>query len=254
MVCAMQYALQGVAYVVGRPRMWLVVSLMPMVAALIVGICSVVVLCTAGLFPQAYHFERLGMAPWWATFSSTAVLVGEMFLVTMIYSLVCTPRIAVVVFNKILEARGHSSVVTDAPSRRPSSGRLLSGHVWFRLVVLVASMPLHCIPVAGTIAFVWLNGGRLTRWDVHQVYYDLKGYTYKERKAVYETHRDTYRSIGVHSMYLQLIPVLGFAFTFTNIVGAALFAADLEDDLCKSSSQPTYGSYHSVSKVKMLYI
>lgn len=44
----------------------------------------------------------------------------------------------------------------------------------------------------------------------------------------YALYQLTYDSFGVPAVLLELVPVLGIFFAFTNTVGAALWAADME--------------------------
>ncbi|ETW02325.1 hypothetical protein H310_05868 [Aphanomyces invadans] len=250
------YAIRGLMYVVAQPSVWMDSSLAPMAATIAFGMCVAGGIVAVGLHPQAYLFERVGLPAEWAVVCAIAAVVVEVFLTTVIYSLLFAPCYESIVVKKVLEARGHfmdmaapwATLDSDHPARSCCRRR-----VRWKLAVLIASIPLHCVPVVGTIAFVWLNGGHLAGWDPHQCYFDLKGYSVTQRKAIFTKHRDTYTSLATQSMWLQAIPFVGFVFTFTNTVGAALFAADLEDELI-TQSQSMYGSFHTINKEKMLYI
>ncbi|CAK4159401.1 unnamed protein product [Aphanomyces euteiches] len=247
----MPYAAQGIAYFVANPSLW-VLTLGPLVTTLIVGLCSTIGISVIGFYPQSLLLEQFGLSPFWAWILALILVVVEIFLTTLIYALVCTPCFVPKIFDRVLEMRGHRAVLDDAPDRANcghSCGACCRVSVLSRIVIVIVSLPLHFIPVVGTIAYIWMNGS-IVGWEAHQYYFDMKGYSYTEQKAIFESHRAKYSSLGIQSMYLELVPFAGFLFIFTNAVGAALFAADLEDEFQKN--QRNYGTYSA--KQQMLYI
>ena len=108
-------------------------------------------------------------------------------------------------------------------------------------------LPLNFIPVVGTIAFVILQGRRAGP-AAHARYFQLKGWSdsqkrkhIEESKAAYTryveptAHQWDFRlilpaSFGVATVLLDLVPVASILFAFTNTVGAALWAVDMEKD------------------------
>lgn len=60
-------------------------------------------------------------------------------------------------------------------------------------------------------------------------YHELKQLSPEARKKFISSHRGAYSALGVVSLLLTLVPVVGpVIFTYTNEVGAALLAADIE--------------------------
>ena len=51
-----------------------------------------------------------------------------------------------------------------------------------------------------------------------------------------------HRSFGIPATLLEIVPVAGILFSFTNTVGAALWAADMEEGRNAGSSSSTSGS------------
>lgn len=104
-------------------------------------------------------------------------------------------------------------------------------------------LPLNFIPVVGTVMFIILQG-RKAGPAAHARYFQLKEMKSRQkedfieqRKAAYTRYDQTTksccssnvtRSFGVPVVLLELIPVAGLFFSFTNAVGAALWAADME--------------------------
>ena len=84
------------------------------------------------------------------------------------------------------------------------------------------------IPIVGTVVFFAING---TQQGPNQMarYHELKQLSPESRKKFISAHRGAYSALGVVSLLLTLVPVVGpVVFTYTNEVGAALLAADLE--------------------------
>ena len=52
--------------------------------------------------------------------------------------------------------------------------------------------------------------------------------SYQEQQAVADTHKLAYRQFGIAAAFLSAVPVASWAFAFSNTVGAALWAADME--------------------------
>ncbi|KAF2105139.1 hypothetical protein NA57DRAFT_71336 [Rhizodiscina lignyota] len=88
-------------------------------------------------------------------------------------------------------------------------------------------MPLNFIPVVGTVLFILLQGKKFGP-NAHARYFQLKGMKAREREQFVEQRRGAYTGFGVAAVLFELIPVAGIFFAFTNTVGAALWAADLE--------------------------
>lgn len=88
-------------------------------------------------------------------------------------------------------------------------------------------LPLNFIPVVGTVMFVFLQGKKLGP-TVHTRYFQLKGMKKSQRDEFVERRQAAYTSFGVPAVLLEMIPFFGIFFAFTNTVGAALWAADIE--------------------------
>ena len=112
------------------------------------------------------------------------------------------------------------------------------------LIRYVMYLPLNFIPVVGTVIFVILQGKNAGP-AAHSRYYQLKEWNTSQRKKHIEEYRGAYTrsvlrcvsnsvadlnrdSFGVAVVLLELVPVASIFFAFTNTVGAALWAADME--------------------------
>ncbi|CAH0039179.1 unnamed protein product [Clonostachys solani] len=88
-------------------------------------------------------------------------------------------------------------------------------------------LPLNFIPIVGTVLFIFLQSkGR--GHQVHNRYFQLKKWSPSQRSQWLGRHVGPYTSFGLVATLLEMIPVASMFFTFTNTVGAALWAADIE--------------------------
>ncbi|KAF2131888.1 hypothetical protein P153DRAFT_364366 [Dothidotthia symphoricarpi CBS 119687] len=88
-------------------------------------------------------------------------------------------------------------------------------------------LPLNFIPVFGTVLFVILQGRKFGP-TAHARYFQLKQMKPREKQDFIENRKAAYASFGVPAVLLELVPIVGIFFSFTNTVGAALWAADME--------------------------
>ncbi|KAI2619710.1 hypothetical protein GGR54DRAFT_640035 [Hypoxylon sp. NC1633] len=105
------------------------------------------------------------------------------------------------------------------------------------LVRYVMYLPLNFIPVVGTVIFILLQG-RTRAGSVHSRYFQLKGWSSSQQRDWLERHNGPYTSFGTIATLLEMVPVFSMFFAFTNTVGAALWAADIE----QGSSQMNQGT------------
>ncbi|KAF2404074.1 hypothetical protein EJ06DRAFT_526181 [Trichodelitschia bisporula] len=89
-------------------------------------------------------------------------------------------------------------------------------------------LPLNFIPIVGTAIYIILQGKRSGPAALAR-YFQLKGMTARQREEHVEKHRGAYTSFGVPAVLLEMVPFVGIFFAFTNTVGAALWAAEMEE-------------------------
>ncbi|RJE19439.1 hypothetical protein PHISCL_08228 [Aspergillus sclerotialis] len=142
-------------------------------------------------------------------------------------------------FDGTLIEKGCESVVSQGRQIKPGEANPMErlGNVAIRpfeefnlqkaLLRSLLCLPLNLIPVVGTPAYVILQGDRVGP-VAHARYFQLKGWDFKKREEWVGRLRAAYLSFGVTSFVLEMVPFVSLVFTFTNTVGAALWAADLE--------------------------
>jgi hypothetical protein len=90
---------------------------------------------------------------------------------------------------------------------------------------------LPAIPIVGTVVFFFVNGyntgpSLLSRY--HQLKFSSSSNKTAQSNFIHH-HRGAYTALGVVSFLLTLVPVVGSVVgAYTNTVGAALLAVDLE--------------------------
>ncbi|KAG0267237.1 hypothetical protein BG011_007646 [Mortierella polycephala] len=115
----------------------------------------------------------------------------------------------------------------DSKRRHRDVVKSASAEISRQILVWFVTLPLNFLPVAGPASFCYING-KARMPDVHRRYFDLKDMTVKEREAWIQARSGQYLMFSVVAQALELAPVVGIVFGFTNIIGAALWAVDLE--------------------------
>lgn len=101
------------------------------------------------------------------------------------------------------------------------------------LIRYILYLPLNFIPVVGTVIFIALQGKRAGP-AAHSRYFQLKEWSNRQREVHIEEHRGGYTAFGVAAFVLEMIPFANLFFAFSNTVGAALWAADIEKNATTS--------------------
>jgi hypothetical protein len=114
-------------------------------------------------------------------------------------------------------------------------------------------LPLNFIPIVGTVLFVILQGRKFGP-AAHARYFQLKQMNKSEKEQFVEKRRAAYarsatssqyrdytdvHSFGIPAVLLELVPIAGIFFSFTNTVGAALWAADMEQGVQSGEGSTT---------------
>ncbi|PGH13445.1 hypothetical protein AJ80_06314 [Polytolypa hystricis UAMH7299] len=151
-------------------------------------------------------------------------------------------------FDGTMIARGHSALVAKGRVVKSSSassssssasdpmaklGKLVKKPLGkLSMTYLVRSLiyfPLNFIPVVGTFMYLATQGRRLGP-VAHARYFQLKGWDAKRREEWVKAHRAEYTSFGAAAFLLEMIPFASIAFSYSNTVGAALWASNIENN------------------------
>ncbi|TAQ86174.1 hypothetical protein B7494_g5505 [Chlorociboria aeruginascens] len=112
------------------------------------------------------------------------------------------------------------------------------------LIRYILYLPLNFIPVVGTVAFVLLQG----RSRGNSVHTRLKNWSNSQREAWLKKNTAPYTAFGVVATFLELVPVASILFSFTNTVGAALWASDIESSNTAMTQMTTSDSTNAAKK------
>ncbi|KAI0364346.1 hypothetical protein BV20DRAFT_956397 [Pilatotrama ljubarskyi] len=167
------------------------------------------------------------------------------------------------VFDATLLAAGQAQLVRDGKTRAQSQSQGAGGAVAKGvhgalvkplqafskdgIVRYVLTLPLNMIPAVGTVLFLLYNGYNSgPGW--HARYFQLKGFSKGQRAALVENRRAEYTAFGMATLLFNFLPLVGLLFSFTNTVGAALWAAQLEAHANIIDSQVGAGSSQNPKK------
>lgn len=124
--------------------------------------------------------------------------------------------------------RGGSSRDPVKRLGKPERPAIYSPFSLRQIVEFVLLLPLNLIPVAGTPIFLVLTGYRAGPFH-HWRYFNLLGFSKKERKAYIKRKQLKYTWFGTSALLLQLVPVLSMLFLLTTATGSALWVVKLEE-------------------------
>ena len=144
------------------------------------------------------------------------------------------------VFDAVLINKGYGDLI--APSRildneeadpvkqlgKPTMPAVYAPFSFRQIFEFIVFLPLNFIPVAGTPMFLIITGYRAGPFH-HWRYFELLGFTKKERNTFVNRRKLKYTWFGTVALLLQLIPVLSMLFLLTSAAGSALWVVKLEE-------------------------
>ncbi|THV08065.1 hypothetical protein K435DRAFT_177979 [Dendrothele bispora CBS 962.96] len=258
---AWHYPVRGIYHFVRYP------SLHRVIAPILLRLVSVSAGITVAMFfftylPQVAFCALLGP---FAFLAAATMVLGESYALILLVSKTFFLESAQdKLFDAVLIQQGHEELVAQSrqiKARGTSSGFKIVGKSLTKplnrfskegLIRYILSIPLNSIPVAGTIIFLFYNGIK-SGPRYHARYFQLKHMDKKDRETSVNERRGAYAAsvavflplceslisssrFGAVALALELIPIVGLVFSFTSIVGAALWASDCEG---ASKRQPT---------------
>jgi len=236
------YPIRGIAYFMSHRSLWkpLLSRLVPTIT-LGVGITTFMFLFT--YLPQA-AIMAFTSGPFAAISAALLVLSESSTLFTLLSKNFLIADALADTFDGVLISKNTTELVAEG--RQINSGNnsaAMLGKMIKKpftkftpkaIIRYLMYLPLNFIPVVGTVAFVIMQG-RNAGPAAHTRYFQLKGWSGSQKAQHVERYKAAYTSFGVISVLLELVPVASIFFAFTNSVGAALWAADLEKGNVDSS-------------------
>ncbi|KAK0669551.1 hypothetical protein QBC41DRAFT_106544 [Cercophora samala] len=170
---------------------------------------------------------------------SRSFLLQDALLDTFDGTLIAKNKTEIVANGREVNSRGDSIQKLGKALKKPFSRFSVK-----ELVRYFMYLPLNFIPIIGTVAFIVIRG-RARGNSVHDRYFQLKGWSASRKSEWLSKHKGPYTGIthnlrfvwltmtyatsfGTAATLLEMIPVASIVFSFTNTVGAALWAADIE--------------------------
>lgn len=231
------YPIRGLAYFVTHKELWkpLLARLVPTLT-LGLGI-------TAGMFLFTYIPQMAIMAftsgPLAPVSAALLVLSESSALINILSKTFLIQDALIDTFDGVLMKRGATNLLSEGRQVRNGGagdsiarlGKLIKRpferYTPSAIIRYLMFLPLNFIPVVGTAVFLLAQGNRVGPTS-HQRYFQLKRWNSQQQAKHVEEFRAAYTSFGVAATMLEMVPVAGIMFAYTNTVGAALWAADME--------------------------
>ncbi|ODN75482.1 hypothetical protein L202_06615 [Cryptococcus amylolentus CBS 6039] len=238
------YPILGVLYLFSHPTL-----IKPLLPTILKGVAlsaaAVVFLFTFTYLPQVGILVFVS-GPLAFILAIPLVLSEAYFVVTFFARGFLSGQVGVDLFDAVLLQKGHQTLVengrqvTDAGGGKAKQlGNLvrkpLAKFSFDNTVRYLITLPLNFIPVVGTVFFLGYNGYKAGP-GYHARYFQLKNYSKEQRQAFVHKRRGAYLTFGTMAALLNLVPFVSILMTFTTVVGAALWADDLENNIKVTSN------------------
>ncbi|KAJ3082685.1 hypothetical protein HK102_001516 [Quaeritorhiza haematococci] len=240
------YPFKGILFCMRHPRQLLGRMIGLMLLTVIVCMAVFGLLVGFALVPQKEAFSKVNVPEGLAWVLAIFLIIFEAALFVIFWVLFFIPFTVDSLFEQVLYLKlkdvPSATLLQSNPYR---AGQLnhtytrlrtfiihirlrLSFQKTLRAFLATITLPLNAIPFLGTAAFSGLNAF-MTGWNHHLHYLALNGIIdMKEGRRFCKSRAHEYVSYGVVATFLEMLPVLNVLFVFTNVVGAALWAADME--------------------------
>ncbi|CAH0473492.1 unnamed protein product [Peronospora belbahrii] len=228
------YPLRGILYFLGDKHLWRM-TIYPVLLTVSVAFGVAVTLFAFTLHWQEQVLSKFGLSSFFAWIFAVIFVIIQVFLITILYGLFVLEWFMDKIFAYVLIQQGYRDLVENKERHSPFLRVMTSCcrvSVLLRLGLLIITLPLNMIPVLGNITYAWLNG-TLMAWESHLYYFEMKAFDYEQQQQLVSQRKFQYSAFGMQALLLEMIPIVGAIFMFTNAVGAALFAASIEKDLEK---------------------
>lgn len=149
-------------------------------------------------------------------------------------------------FDAVMSREGHDELVLRSRLRRGAElSTVAIGKQTTKSIVKNTVAPkwlfrtflrisLNFVPFVGPLIIVMMDGPSHGR-KAHSRYFELKRFDGKETDHYVRSRRGQYWGFGMIAGALETVPLIGFIFTFTNTVGAAIWASQIETRLINKS-------------------
>lgn len=229
--CAAYYTVHGMCSFLKRPHLWVKI-ICPILVTLLSTIVSLLALFEWTFKPQVELLMKWNLEEWVSSICATLCVLIEVGLINLIILLVLFGSVQSDIFRSILAEKGIMQDIArmhggELPEQNCIKGVCHSlGFLVLRLPLLILTLPLHMLPVVGSIAWVLINGW-LYAWEMEAEFMVMldKRLTCARQWHFVKLHFCAFFSFGAAAMGLELIPFLGpWIFFASNACGGALLA------------------------------
>jgi uncharacterized protein involved in cysteine biosynthesis len=216
----------GIAYFIKTPSLWVRVIFHLFVSVILVVVC-IILLLSLGIPFQAKALEQL-IPTAWAWVVSIVLVVVESAIATLLVGLLYLQAFALDdIFDRVMAQNGHD-ITVNKPEHGFVRGFYRFLHPILYMFTTLLALPLNLIPILGQFLFL-ICCAYFVSWGCHLHYFDLKCMTWSESRNFIKLHWKEYFAFGYVGGMLEAIPVAGLFFMMTNVIGAALWAAHMEE-------------------------
>ncbi|KAJ1927337.1 hypothetical protein IWQ60_003007 [Tieghemiomyces parasiticus] len=220
------YPIRGIGFLAAHPSIWCR-CFCGLLAMLTIAIASLVGFSFL-ISTTAHALIRVNCPAGLAWTVAVVAMFIESALAVIILGLILMPVLQDTLFDDVLRLRGLENVLLNpAAQQRHAWARGIAAGILFGLfqvLVLLLSLPLNAIPIAGTVLAAAINGIILA-WGYHLHYLvELRGMTFRQSRRWVSLNRSKYMGFGVTAFLLELVPLLNVVFMLTNAIGSALWA------------------------------
>ncbi|RPA79171.1 hypothetical protein BJ508DRAFT_416110 [Ascobolus immersus RN42] len=222
------YPIRGAAYAASHPNLLKpLYKRLPTLLPVSAGV--VATMFTFTYVPQALLLTFVNGPLAWIT-TVALVLSESSVIISAIWSFMDGGRTKKEVFDATLKELDANNSITRASQQARVAAKEHNSHN-FSLSSSIANTliyyPINAIPVVGTVFFLLLQGKNAGP-SYHSRYFALKGYNNKEKSSVIKTKEADYIAFGTMARVLEMIPFIGVGFSISNLIGAAIWANDIE--------------------------
>lgn len=234
------YPVAGLLYFLAHPRLWKRIFC-GILLLFFFGIVCTIVLFIAAFPAQAFALIKYTTIPPWASWLISFLLtIIEIGIAILIFTAIFLAEYCDRLFDDVLQLQGYRFPEARALLQQSNTSCLRgcwSGlrhcflstffMIFTRVILLIILAPLHLIPIVGSMLFSYMNG-YLYAWSMHLHYFDLKAWGFQRGKSFVYRNRSAYTNFGAAAIGLEMIPILNFLTPFTNVIGSALWAVEME--------------------------
>ncbi|KAJ9055163.1 hypothetical protein DSO57_1007075 [Entomophthora muscae] len=220
------YPLEGIKFFLFHPSLWKK-CFCGLVIMVIVALGSLVGFSFL-ISPTSNLLKNHGWPGWLAIIMCILFMIVESALFTIIFSLIFLPILQDQIFAHTIKLKGYKESILDRPAQG-MGWKIFIGSIAYALIqvlTMLLTIPLHLIPVFGTITYCYVNG-LVFAWGLRlSDLMPFRGLSFTQTRHHVLKNKWEYMSFGSVAFALEMIPFLNWIFIFTNVVGAALWAID----------------------------